>query len=59
MEPAWTGLREVAGTVRSGVGHFGHRGSLISVKLGLVLHKYPGSYYNVIREKSNVAGPIF
>jgi hypothetical protein len=44
-DAAWTGVREAAGTVRGGQGHFGQ---LISVKLGPVLYDYSESYYNVI-----------
>jgi hypothetical protein len=41
-----------------GQGHFGHHRSLISVKLGPVLHKYFGPCYNVIREKPNDGFPF-
>jgi hypothetical protein len=43
-----------AATGWKGQGHFDHHMSLISVKLGPVLHNYSRPCYNVIEEKSNI-----
>jgi hypothetical protein len=48
------GLECCGGGGWKGQGHFSHRGLLISVKLGPVLHEYSGLCYNIVREKLNI-----